>query len=359
MGLVRLLLALAVVFGHAGPPLRGVQMVHASTAVQMFYVISGFYMGLVLTQKYRPGNYRLFLTNRFLRIVPAYYVVLLLTIGYQGCALVGNQEATWTLLNWRLAADELTPCSAALIGLANVTLLGQDAIYFTGLEHGALHLTTNFAAAAEPHTYKLLFVPQAWSLGIELMFYLLAPLLVWRGVRTMLVVCAASLLLRVVFVRGLGLDFDPWNYRFFPLELGVFLLGSLAHAAHARFRDRAVFQNLTAVVAGLYVAFLLGAPFLFDTYAARGRTALLLATTVALPFLHALTSRWTLDRLLGEASYPVYLCHILVIWVLADHAGGVHHAWWISVAFAYVLYGLVVAPIDRLRARRAAGAAGP
>ncbi len=70
MGIIRTLLALGVLIGHSKAgfvlPLPGGMM-----AVQAFYIISGFYMGLVLTEKYskKENGYSLFITNRFLRIL--------------------------------------------------------------------------------------------------------------------------------------------------------------------------------------------------------------------------------------------------------------------------------------------------
>lgn len=38
-------------------------------------------MALILNEKYKgPGSYYLFITNRFLRLLPAYWVVLALTV---------------------------------------------------------------------------------------------------------------------------------------------------------------------------------------------------------------------------------------------------------------------------------------
>ena len=49
-------------------PIRGY------VSVQVFYIISGFYMALILNTKYvGPGSYRVFIANRLLRIFPAYH----------------------------------------------------------------------------------------------------------------------------------------------------------------------------------------------------------------------------------------------------------------------------------------------
>jgi peptidoglycan/LPS O-acetylase OafA/YrhL len=75
MGSLRLILALSVFLAHTGS-LFGVFLVGPSVAVQSFFLISGFYMALVLNEKYKgSGSYYLFITNRLLRLLP-YWVVL-------------------------------------------------------------------------------------------------------------------------------------------------------------------------------------------------------------------------------------------------------------------------------------------
>ena len=76
MGSLRLFLALSVALGHFGMPLG---FPTSDIAVQSFYVISGFYMALVLNEKYGPGTYWLFISNRLLRLWPTYIVVLVLS----------------------------------------------------------------------------------------------------------------------------------------------------------------------------------------------------------------------------------------------------------------------------------------
>ena len=92
MGAIRLLLALSVVAVHGGA-IFGFSMVGGQIAVQSFYIISGFYMSLILNEKYIGVNnsYRLFLTNRLIRLYPIYWSVLLGTIiACAGVAIVTN-----------------------------------------------------------------------------------------------------------------------------------------------------------------------------------------------------------------------------------------------------------------------------
>ncbi|MDH6355821.1 peptidoglycan/LPS O-acetylase OafA/YrhL [Dysgonomonas sp. PH5-45] len=82
MGIIRLLLAISVVINHS-TAIFGCRLVGGAVAVQAFYIISGFYMAMILTEKYvGKGSYKLFISNRFLRLYPIYWAILLVVILY-------------------------------------------------------------------------------------------------------------------------------------------------------------------------------------------------------------------------------------------------------------------------------------
>ena len=93
MGLIRLLLALAVVVGHSWQ-IRGLSFVTPSFAVSIFFAISGFYMALVLNSKYDVSlrGSRLFWSNRLLRLFPTYWIVFLLTLVVYGGSVALDRD---------------------------------------------------------------------------------------------------------------------------------------------------------------------------------------------------------------------------------------------------------------------------
>ena len=50
MGIIRLILAIAVVIVHTEEPIFGFEFVRGLVAVQAFYIISGFYMAMILNE---------------------------------------------------------------------------------------------------------------------------------------------------------------------------------------------------------------------------------------------------------------------------------------------------------------------
>jgi peptidoglycan/LPS O-acetylase OafA/YrhL len=91
------------------------KMIGAAGAVQGFYVISGFYMALVLNEKYPPGRagYGEFISQRLLRLLPAYWFCLIAAIVLEGigaATILPRAGGTPTFQFWREHAGQLPRC---------------------------------------------------------------------------------------------------------------------------------------------------------------------------------------------------------------------------------------------------------
>ena len=224
MGILRLLLALSVVAAHCGTIWK-FDLIGGQVAVQSFYIISGFYMSLVLNEKYVDGNssYKLFITNRMLRLYPIYWVVVLLSI--VTCIIIGilsKGVQPTTLTNYTSLNINIGPLIFLII--SNIVIFGQDIVMFLGLdtETGNFFFTKNFAETPV-RVLGFLFIQQAWTLALELVFYLIAPFILKKGWRLIILLIISSLVLRLVLYNYFRLQNDPWTYRFFPAELMFFM----------------------------------------------------------------------------------------------------------------------------------------
>jgi peptidoglycan/LPS O-acetylase OafA/YrhL len=311
MGLLRVLLAISVLLSHSS---KRFAFVGGPLAVEAFFMISGFYISLILNEKYvtQKNAYWLFISNRFLRIYPLYWLILVLSImlalfipGYNNKALIGNAYAFNTYGN------NLNLFTWAYLIITQAIILFQDFILFLGvnIKNGALYFTSDFGFT-NPKLFKFAFIPQAWSIALELYFYLMAPFLVRRKIWVISLIILLSFALKYIGSTQ-HLDHDPWSYRFFPFELGYFLAGALAYHLYKKYLQHALVSPIVNyLMYGGLALFTVSFHYLHFTFKAQ---IYLLAVFVCIPFLFKYTKSFKFDRFIGELSYPLYISHILVI----------------------------------------------
>lgn len=353
MGTLRTLFAIAVVLAHS----YGFVFVGGKNAVQLFYMISGFLISYVLVERKVYKNTRSFYLNRYLRLYPIYFVVALLSlVAFVFASVIGNE------VNFFKVYRDAPYAANILLVFSNATLFFQDWVMFSAVESKELVFSANFLKS-DVVLYPALLVPQAWTLGVELTFYLMAPfILVRKNVLLLLLVLSIAVRAYLLYI-GLGKS-DPWTYRFFPAELALFLLGALAHQ----------------VLLPFYRKTLLGGG-LFETYA-KVATYIMIAITLMywlipiretiktivlfsvflllmpLTFVFQAQRRW--DKWIGDLSYPIYICHMLIIFIVTLVLGrfGITDKLLISaivvavtVGFSITLNTFIGGPVEALRGR--------
>lgn len=308
MGMLRVLLAVSIIFYHA----MGDYFVGGRNAVQMFYMISGFLISYVLVERKAYSVVSDFYKSRYLRIYPIYFLSALLTLItislFRDMPLAGHVFATFAA----------APASADLVlAFSNLFIFTQDWLFFLGVSHHELIPVASFQSTEVALTSGLL-LPQAWSLGVELSFYALAPFIIVRK-RVLLAVFLASIAARG-YLALIGLaNVDPWTYRFFPTELAMFLLGALAHQillpAYTRFFQDGSLRKLSGMTTYAFLA--LSCVYFAVPGGNIAKSAIIFAAfffILPMLFIFQRYNKW--DRSFGELSYPVYMVHVLVLqWV--------------------------------------------
>lgn len=365
MGLLRLYLALCVVGAHAGPVLPwathdGIQ------AVQIFFLISGFYMALVLSSGRYSSSYEFYL-SRFLRIFPVTWLVL---AGIVAASLVlGLSTNRWFALTPYFAEPfaKNGTLGVALAAVSNFTLFGQDWVMFLSDESGeSLRLTKNFWQNKFP-LWHLLLIPPAWSVSLELWFYLIAPIVNRLLTKTIVAIIVALLLTRLLAYVFLELSHDPWTYRFFLFELSNFFLGMLAFRLYdSRLKTLATKSSPT------FVAFLITSLVSLALFSFGAEVVAVCAKRfngaycslasypvwcIVIVCLFAASRNNKYDRMIGELSFPIYLVHFFVISVVgvairvtgtpASSLGPLSAL--VSIIAASLLFKWCIAPMERVR----------
>ena len=313
MGFLRFILAVSVLIFHS-QPIAGLRLVGGPIAVQSFFIISGFYMALILTEKYvGQGRYKAFIQSRFLRLFPAYWAVLILIIilSLLHSLLLGGGLL---LQNWMDNWHKLNILSIIYLGLTNIFIFGQDLVLFMQIHQpdGLLSFTSNFSQT-NPEVHTFLLIPQAWSLSIELLFYTLVPWLVSRNLLVIIIMMSASLLLRLA-LYSVGLNHDPWTYRFFPTELLFFLAGIISYRIYSRLKNYNLDKQKLLWVMLFVYALTIGFQFIPGVVIKQWLYYTIIM--LSLPFIFIYTQRSRVDRFLGELSYPIYISHLLVMILL-------------------------------------------
>lgn len=352
MGIIRLILALSVVALHFGP-FFGFNIVGGTIAVQLFYIISGFYMCMILSEKYNNKTKYLFYSNRAMKIYPVYLVTLVFTVILSVLiALVFHNEILIRNFKSILFFSRLD--LLVVIILSNLLILGQDLLFIFGysLETNSWFFEPNYITSINPlHHY--LFVGQAWTISLEIMFYLLAPFLVKLNNTKLLFIILVSIGLRVV-TYSYDYNQKPWDYQFFVFELAFFLSGMLSYRLLSR-----KFEIFKMAKVQMTVFILVLLSILFYPLSHSGeylKWIFYVVFTLALPFIFELFKRSNLDRKIGELSYPIYITHMLVATVVINlyDFGGLKG---IVVAIGSVLFSMVINkyiqnPIESYRQNR-------
>lgn len=310
-------------------------------------------MSFVLDAKY-AGRTIAFYRARIIRLYPLYWLTL---------------AVTWLIL---LAADPYPPL-ADVVASIDVTgwIVGAfSQLTFIGLENMPLMCVLSLGGSLCQALNLLgMAVPQAWTLGIEILFYLIAPLIAYLGWRAVAIVFLVSVAIRVAIVAA-GLGGTEWGRSFAPAEMAYFMLGMGAFAIYQKTKTSLpesryvlIFSLSLAVVLIVtyehyfvlnYVSNHLWLDTVLDPL-------FFAAFTLLVPLLFHATRYKKWDQLIGEWSYPIYITHWLALTLsglLLKHV--VVYSMWarfaIHMAVVLAVAGIaliaVVRPIESRRAPR-------
>lgn len=283
-GTYRTLLALTVVFVHFSQ----IAELSGLYAVFGFFVLSGYLMTLIMNESYgytRKGI-AAFTVNRFLRIYPIYWFALLIAVG--------------------------------------ILLLIQGKIWKGGsnffMPENAFQWFQNIALVLK-HSSAPQIIQPAWTLTVELFFYVCIGLGLSRN-RTITLVWLAGSIAYTLYLLGSGAaDYS----RFFTLGAASmpFALGASLYHWRDELNQRFPALNqsllLPIVLFAIYLAnislsHVLGVHEVIGFYLNIGLCALMLASLNLRTQMPGVSHK--ADSLLGDLSYPIYLIHAPLSWFL-------------------------------------------
>jgi peptidoglycan/LPS O-acetylase OafA/YrhL len=337
-GTYRTLLALAVVVQHLL-----IFPVIGHYAVQGFFVLSGYLMTLIMhkTYHYSPKGVALFAFNRFLRLFPSYWIILLASlllfflvgelnsVGYRNSMYFPESLSLWfqnfSMIYWSFFPDEIVPRIS----------------------------------------------PPTWALTIELLFYFLIALGISKN-RLITNIWLFLSVLYVVYTYVFGLGYE---YRYSAIISGTlpFSLGAFIYHHYDYLIRLVPFKDSKYVGIFFMTTFLLNALFgimlvfsgnypLLEQFSFYAN--ILINSLIVLVLVKGVVPviGFNIDKKIGDYSYPIYLMHwqvgllaSMILWgepVRGRSFEGVlsfGFAIIICFVFSYFIIKLVDYPIENIR----------
>ena len=290
--------------------------------VDLFILLSGFLMAHQAMQ--RPSPIHHFYIRRFFRIAPLYYIMFLVSL---------------------IAGNYLWGARSAIFYPETMT----DPSRYT--DHSLLNilLHASFVFGLVPYYSNHTAMPD-WSIGLEMQFYAIFPLLMLLIRRTSYATVAIAV---CVLAAGGAVIFPHWYASFtfpafLPLKIDLFVVGMLIAA---RMHHAATAAWVLPLIVALPFLALLGPQELRHVLAEVVFALLLYSLTVwSWPLRHVLKHPICVG--LGDISYSFYLVHLLVlipvVAFLLRYPEFVNASRWVRFAVALFASGALVIPLSWL-----------
>lgn len=356
MGTIRLLLAISVVIAHSNP-FFGQRLWEGEIAVELFFIISGFYMALILNEKYNTTEKTvIFYQNRFLKLFPIYWTILTLTILlFFLLYLVSNKGGTVEHIFNNLNNLGLF---SIYVFFSNIFLIGEDLLMFLGFNGDAIVFTKSFSDTLIPF-HKFIIIPQSWTLSLEIMFYLIAPFIARRTIKLLVILFFISISIKIG-MWSMGFTNDPWSYRFILSELSFFFIGMIIYKVYKLGFYSKIINNKNLFFIGLSL-FLMSGYFYYDFKSLlyfnevdTFKYGIYFLFILFLPFLFIHSKNNKIDRYIGELSYPVYIVHIFVIMFVSKVANDTNLSVLAiigSILFSMILNKYIQERVEKVRVK--------
>ena len=309
MGSLRLILAIVVIAAHAGflgipfpneEPYNAwaMSLIDGRSAVVLFFIISGFYMAMVLNTKYQNNTAQFYL-NRFLRLWPTYLVSLVFLFFFTS---VFEDLVTFT--------KNCTFWGKCYVWFCNIFIVGSDSFWLVSLDSASGTFSYLPSFINENANGGMLFLNSpVFSIGVEMVFYLMAPFIL-KSVKRVWIYFYVGLAYYFAIVL-LGKINIVYQYHMPPIGFLFFAMGALSWH----------YSNRKVTLDNVKMIFFFALSLLLLFVPAVMSAVIYIPFAVAVPFLFNLTKDNKVDRFLGELSYPVYILHYPVL----------HYLWGIAV----------------------------
>ena len=285
LGAFRLLLAWMVIACHTAGYYDIFSVDFGTIAVSTFFFISGYLMPLTYEKNYEKYGWKQgikkFYINRFIRIFPIYWVTLLIPISMS--IIVSCLHGKW---------EGISSSPSVLGWFQNILLIGIN----QSLLWGGSEILNN----------------PAWTLDVELQYYLLAPFIyiIFQRCRqeTIFVLVLLSFFSFMIYFYPTNLvyiDRSFFGWSFF------FIIGFFFKNIKYNFYD-VLKLSIFLIITTIFFAY---EPHLSKSLVIRNFLLSMTFISVSLPLLLIQNEfkSSNLDKKLGDFSYPTYIIHFFML----------------------------------------------
>lgn len=229
----------------------------------------------------------------------------------------------------------------AYAGMSNLTIFGSELSRLSCLDTQYSIKLLSGCAANSTGAHNLLFIPQAWTLAIEIFFYLIAPFVCLKLSRSigLLAIIQFS---QIIFGDHFGIIN---NESFTPIQLKYFLIGAIANLLISRFEGKLYYKNASSVIILLAIF----------TVANWSENYILLAMLTSMFLMIRINQKeGKFSRYIGQFSYPLYLVHYPLAKYFEDHLEYKYQFIVTATAsflFSYILIIGIVNPTEKMRSK--------
>jgi exopolysaccharide production protein ExoZ len=286
--------------------------------VSVFFILSGYSLAHAYEGKFlsaiSPGDYLRYIKRRLGRLVPLFLAAIILSIAGKALSSDKSLDIFGLFGNATLLFGFVQPSNSPVIG--------------------------------------------GWSIGIEVVYYILFPILVLMSKnKWVILLCSAFF---TAWITTKVADFGDlergWSWYVHPANhLIFFAVGVYARLSQDLISWRSESLDLALVigcVAGIALCALVGlTPF--EAVTGVMRVALVLLSSILVLSMGRLKFRGALHTVsgaLGGLSYPMYLFHPLLYFAFVAFSGGIDdRVVWLPLLFSLAIAGAVVADhlVDR------------
>lgn len=315
MGIYRFFLSILVLLSHLSITVFGFYI--GVIAVINFLIVSGYLNTYLLENYYlKNKNIKSFYLDRICRIFPQYYFYFFLI-------LIVN-----FFYNFK---KELS--------IVDIIL------EFPIVLNGYYMLFDNFFN----YHFPVKINPPTWSLGLEITFYIIIPLIIlFQKKNLKIFLCVSLVFYTLIFLTNFKTD--TLGYRLIPGTLYIFLLGS-----YLFYKD--INNDLFLKTILFVIIFFLFLTFLYDHYyQAKFSKEILIGVLLGTFFLNKLKKleQSKIDKFFGNLAYGIFLNHFFIIEIInRSFQSNIFYklpiVLFISIILSYISYNTVEVYASKLR----------